>query len=140
MDSALRALLDREAIIDVMNRYAAGVDGRDAKLYRSCFSDVIDTDMLGNAQQGIAADDWVEQVLSAVSIFETTQHMITNHTVRSLGDDRNCVAYVQATHWRPEGAWLVGGTYDNDLRLTDDGWRIYRLSLTMTWEERTGSL
>src|ERR1700730_9174575 len=43
-ETRLTYLLDRLAISDVQLRYATGADTRDWVLYRSCFTDEIDTD------------------------------------------------------------------------------------------------
>jgi hypothetical protein len=43
-DANVGYLLDRLAISDVQLRYATGADTRDWALYRSCFTDEIETD------------------------------------------------------------------------------------------------
>ena len=43
-EDQLQFLLDRAAISDVQLRYATGVDTRDWRLFRSCFTDEIETD------------------------------------------------------------------------------------------------
>ena len=67
--------------------------------------------------------------------FQTTQHIITNHTIEIDGDSARCVAYLQAQHWNPENFLLVGGYYTNELVRTETGWLICRLKLTITWNQ-----
>jgi hypothetical protein len=59
----LTYLLDRLAISDVQLRYATGADTRDWVLYRSCFTDEIDTDftsVFGGQPRRGNADRFVE--------------------------------------------------------------------------------
>lgn len=130
----LQALIDRNDIIDTLSRYAAGIDQRDAALYRSCFTDELEVDVGGSPGRR-TADEWVSQAMNAVSPFQTTQHIITNHTVTIEGDEATCIAYLQAQHWNPENALLVGGYYTDKLVRTADGWRISSLKLTITWTQ-----
>lgn len=138
-DARLEALIDRQEIVDVMSRYARGIDRRDAALYRACFTDVLDVEMPGASWPAITAEKWTEHALGVVSAFESTQHIITNHVVELEGDDARCTAYVQAQHWRPESAWLIGGQYRNQLSRVAGEWRIRHLELQFAWTERTGA-
>jgi len=133
MDAELRRLLDREAIIDVFNRYARGIDLRDRALYRSCFTDDLEVDIGGGHPGACGAEAWVDQALRAVGGFQATQHVITNHQPEIHGDAATCVAYLLAQHWNPENAMLVGGYYSHELVRADDGWKIRKLGLTVTW-------
>jgi ketosteroid isomerase-like protein len=135
-DARLQTLMDQSEIVDVLSRYAAGVDRRDAALYRSCFTDELEVDMLGHRFGRLTAQDWVEKAMAAVSVFQATQHLITNHRVEIRGDEATCTAYLQAQHWNPDGSLLIGGTYTNSLVRCVDGWRISRLVLTQSWSEK----
>lgn len=135
-DARLRELIETRQIVDLMTRYASGVDRRERALYRSCFSDVLDVDMLGQRFDGIAADEWVDIAFRGVATWQVTQHLITNHDVVIEGDEARCTAYVQAQHWSPDRYFLLGGTYANRLERSPDGWRITRLTLTMTWSQQ----
>lgn len=140
MEGKIRTLLDCAEIREVQTRYATGVDRRDPDLYRSCFTDEIELDMsemgLGEAAK-VRADVWVEQALSLVSVFKSTQHMITNHTITIDGDRATCVSYLQAQHYNPEHLYTVGGYYSNELVRTREGWKICKLKLTPLWTQST---
>jgi len=133
MDPELKRLLDREQIVDVFNRYASGIDLRDAELYRSCFTDGLEVDLSGTGPGHCKAEEWVAQAFRAVSGFQTTQHIITNHQPQIREDEATCVAYLLAQHWNPENAFLVGGYYTDELVRTPEGWKIRKLVLTVTW-------
>jgi hypothetical protein len=135
-EAKLNELIDRNAIIDLMSRYASGIDLRDEALYRSCFTDELEWDMFGKgAYDRGSADEWVTTASNAVRPFQTTQHIITNHTIEIDGDKATCIAYLQAQHWNPENHLLVGGYYSNELVRTSDGWLICKLKLTITWNQ-----
>jgi hypothetical protein len=143
-------LHERQAIVDVVIRYATGVDMRDWELYRTCFTDECEFDFSswnGRPATSMPAEDWVDAVRATNGNFESTQHLSTNHVVRFHSDDEaTCVSYMQAQHWYSaerlaslghpgDGArWCtLGGFYTNTLVRTGDGWRIRRCELTVTW-------
>ena len=133
-------LLDRLAISDVQLRYATGVDTRDWVLYRSCFTDEIDTDftsIFGGEPRRVKADRWVASARQILTGLKATQHMITNHVITITGDEATCVAYVQARHHLPnqlgESDQTMFGYYTNRFVRTPDGWKITACKLTVTW-------
>jgi hypothetical protein len=141
-ESKLQFLLDRAAISDVQLRYATGVDSRDWPLYRSCFTDEIETDFssaVGRPPQRMKADDWVEFARRTINGMKATQHMITNHVITLDGDEATCVAYVQARHHLPNETGgsdqVMYGYYSNQFVRTSDGWKIRACKLTITWNE-----
>ncbi len=127
-------ILDRFEIIDVFNRYATGVDRRDKDVYRACFTDELEVDVMGESM-GLTADAWVDQAFSAVGAFEKTQHIITNHTITVNGDEADAVAYLQALHFNKENKWSVWGYYSNKFVRTSEGWKINSMKLIMEWNE-----
>jgi len=142
--------LDRQTIVDVVIRYATGIDMRDWDLYRSCFADPCEFDFSswnGRPATVMPADTWVDAVRATNGNFESTQHLSTNHVVRFDSDDEaTCVSYMQAQHWYSaerltslghpgdDARWCtLGGFYTYTLVRTGDDWRIRRCQLTVTW-------
>src|SRR6202167_5052882 len=100
-DAKLQLLRDRAEISDVQLRYATGLDSRDWPLFRSCFTDEVETDftsVFGGEARKVSADRWTEAARRSLSGLKATQHMITNHVITVAGDNATCVAYVQARH------------------------------------------
>lgn len=134
-------LVERQAVVDVLSRYARGIDRRDAELYRSCLADRIDVKMARMGGPGMSADDWVTEAFAAAGRYASTQHLITNHDVHFPdgpgGDRATCTAYLQAQHWNQDESMLLGGRYDHDLRRKNGAWRLERLGLKIDWVEQT---
>jgi 3-phenylpropionate/cinnamic acid dioxygenase small subunit len=141
-EDTVQLLLDRTAISDVQLRYATGVDTRDWPLFRSCFTDEIETESssaVGSPPQRIKADDWVERVRRTIDGLKATQHMITNQVITLEGDEATCVAYVQARHHLPNetrgSEQVTYGYYTNRFVRTAEGWKIRARKLTVLWNE-----
>jgi hypothetical protein len=136
-EDALQTLVDKSEIVDLFNRYATSIDTRDRALYRSCFTEALTWDMMGQGLVEGRADDWVDSALTTVNLFKATQHIITNHTISLAGDSGSAVAYLQAQHWNEDAATLVGGYYSNKLIRSPDGWKICHLELAITWTQNS---
>jgi len=145
-DSALRLLLDRAAISDVVHAYANGLDRRDWALYRSIFTDTIDMEFtsVGLRSGSYQADDWVRSAQTLFAGFSATQHTSSNHVHDIRGDVAICLSNMQAEHFIAREAgdglggpdadrWTIGGFYRNELVRQPDGWKLKRVALTVTW-------
>lgn len=135
---AAGSLQDRVDIIDLMNRYALGVDRRDWALYRSCFEDTFRIRAEGWPEV-MAADAWVDIVRAGIHNYEATQHQMSNHSVDVDGDRAHCIVYIRAVHHQPnaEGGprWVLVGYYDLGLARHAAGWQIADFNLTIQWNE-----
>ncbi len=131
-------LQDRAETIDLMNRYALGIDRRDWPLYRSCFEDRFALDAPG-WPESMDADQWVDIVRSGIERYEATQHQMSNHTLEVDGDRAECVSYIRAVHHQPKAVggprWVLVGYYELGLVRNPSGWRIARFNLTIQWNE-----
>jgi hypothetical protein len=146
----LRAIVDRQAVIDTVVSYATGIDLRDWELYRRIFTDPCWFDFSSWSRRPPAemtAADWVHAVRSVNGNFDATQHLSTNHVVTFTDVDRaTCRSYMQAQHFfepetmaalgRPDdvNVCTLGGYYTNQLVRVGDGWKIARCQLTVTWQ------
>jgi hypothetical protein len=138
---ALEELVNWRAVHDLSLRYATGIDRRDWALYRTCFTDALRIDFSSfthrpAAAEPVAAGDWVGMVRSTVGGFESTQHLIANQVITFEGPDAGgYTAYIQAQHWMDREHWyLIGGSYENEVRRVDGQWRIAACTLHQTWE------
>ncbi len=140
------SLLDRAAISDVVYAYATGLDRGDWPLFRSIFMDTIEMDFrsVGLRSGTYEAERWVADAKRLFAGFETTQHTSTNHVFDLRGDEATCISNMQAEHFIKresedefdDGAnrWTIGGYYENELIRTEDGWKLSRVTLNVTWQ------
>jgi len=94
-DSALRALLDREEIRDVLFRYCRAVDRRDLELFRSVYHPDAVHEHGSHAQKG---QDFAKLVVDSMVRFAATTHFLTNHRIDLRGDVAHVESYCLACH------------------------------------------
>jgi hypothetical protein len=134
---------DRAAVLDVLARFAHGIDGRDWALYRSVFSDEVDVDYTSyrpGSPSRMPADEWVGRARRLFPGLDATQHVLVNAWIRSEGGGVRVQTSMRADHFLDGARYSLGGSYVH--RLVDDGgtWRISAVTLTVTWTEGDSSM
>jgi 3-phenylpropionate/cinnamic acid dioxygenase small subunit len=122
---------DRQAIADVLARYATGIDRRDWSLFRTVFTDdcQLDYGEIG-AWNGVdAVTDFMEQTHAMAG---HTLHRLTNQVITVDGDSAQARTYVDALIMMADNKSGVNGIgyYDDELVRTHTGWRIARRRFT----------
>ncbi len=122
---------DRQAIEDVLVRYATGIDRRDWPLFRTVFTEDCALDY-GEIGTWRGVDAVVEFMVTAHQPAGHTLHRITNTAVSLDGDTATVRAYVDALIMSADNTSGVNaaGFYDDELVRTDGGWRIARRRFT----------
>jgi hypothetical protein len=137
--AAVRALLDRVELEELMNRYAASIDGRDWARLRTVFADgEIEADFTGIGAKAPfrgTADAWVEVVRQTIAGFDATQHLFANHEAAIDGDRARDTRSMQARHVLDDAHYTIGGHYTIDAVRTPAGWRVARYALTVSFRD-----
>lgn len=119
---------DRMALMDVMLRYAKGVDQRDMALYASVFADNVE--VVGFGEDVFhGRDNWVGYVAEALKAYGPTQHMLGPQLATIDGDTAHCRTDVQALHFlkaEPNKTLTLWATYNTDMKRIAGEWRITR--------------
>lgn len=138
-DRAVRYLLDRLEIQDLVTRYFCAADQRDFKLFVGCF--VAETMVDYSELLPVPSAHPIEEVASVIEatmarLYSNTQHFIGNHTVTVDGDRATGETYCLAVHQH------IDATLDDDQRpvsflryldryvRTEHGWRIEHRRVT----------
>lgn len=133
--SELAAVLDRNAIDDVLSCYAAGLDSQDWTLWRSIFLPEVVFDMQSVTGRPAVLGD-IEKTVANIRIqfagFRATQHVIVNRRHRIEGDRARVLATMQAWHWIDERCYTMFGYYDDKLSRTPEGWKLAEVQLNLT--------
>lgn len=131
-DPALRELLDRVAIHDVLLRYARGVDRRDLDLVASCFTpDASYEGALGRT--GIA--EALTNLRAALSRYRSTLHFLGNQMIELAGDAARSETYALAYHRLSDDRNLVVAVrYLDELVRRGEGWVIRGRVARLEWQ------
>ncbi|PEQ14680.1 hypothetical protein B2G71_00510 [Novosphingobium sp. PC22D] len=122
MEARLAELLDRDAIWQVMQRYARGLDRLDNPLVRSCYWD----DAIEDHGAFVGTpDDFIAWADGTTLAFETTSHGLMNHTCDLQGEDAYCETYFVFLGKAAQGPHLMSnGRYVDHFRKRGAEWRI----------------
>ncbi len=127
-DGSLAVLADRQAVLDVLHHYCYCVDHR---LPNGIADEVFSPDAVDD--HGFDRWEGREQLRAAftsiVERFTATAHLLANPRILIDGDRATSHCHVTAWHWLPGGAsheadFVMVGTYEDELRRLDEGWRI----------------
>jgi hypothetical protein len=116
-------LVDRQDILDCLQRYARGLDRLDEPLIRSAFHpDAIDHH--GPVNGGV--DDFLAYWLPMQAEREVSQHHITNHSVELDGDTAHAETYFLyfGKHFGDPVMHVSGGRYVDRFERRGGVWRI----------------
>lgn len=120
-----------QEITDVLVRYATGIDRRDWDLFRTCFTDDCSADygVIGSWNGVDEITQWMDE---AHRKYNYTLHRLTNPAISVTGDTATARSYVDALLMLIDGEHMNRGIgfYDDEFRLTDDGWKIARRQFT----------
>lgn len=138
---------DRDAVHDLLLRYALAVDMRDWESFEDCFVDDAVADYSSELRGiGIDApplkgrDAIVRMTIAGLAPFSATQHFMTNIMIRIDGDYAESSAYVIAHHVE-EGieaqSFTLGSIYEDVIVLNGSSWRFASRTLRKIWEQGT---
>ncbi len=126
-DAAVRALLDRAAIGDVILRYSRALDRRDWDEVASCFTPGAYADY-GLFKGNI--DEVVASIRQGLQVFDKTMHFMEPRIIELSGDKARAETYALAYHRRTDGGQtkelLVRLRYLDELARHGEGWLIQR--------------
>jgi hypothetical protein len=137
---ALDRLLAKDAITEVLNRFARGADGADLTTIKSVYWPEA-TDDHGNFSGNAMA--FAEHAMDVLKAFRTTMHFLTNISIDfpdASQADSQCYFYAYHEHLPgPDGTppmvTVVGGRYLDRFEQRDGEWRILTRVVTMDWNE-----
>ena len=132
MEPQLQELLDRQAIHDVMMRYARGVDRSDLAMVESCYHPGATDDhgsFKGTVEEFML---WLPEQLEA---FDSLMHFIGNMLIELDGDAAHVETYCVSYH-RLKGQdvdTLFGLRYVDRFEKRNDEWRIATRRIVAEW-------
>lgn len=121
----------RDAVTDLLIRYATAIDRRDWELLRSCFTEDCDADY-GETGHWHGRDELVTWMASTHDPLGPTAHRITNVALRQEPGLVRAQSYVHGVVVVPDRSATVHayGWYEDEVVVTPDGWRVRRRRYT----------
>ena len=134
-DSAVRNVIDGQAVCDVLVRYVHALDARDWPTVAECFASDAVFVHPGGRVDGPAAV--VARAQAALGPLDASQHLLGSVLVTVDRDSAGATSYFQAQHVRtgaPGGdLYVIAGTYRDRLRRDPEGWKIAERVQEYTW-------
>jgi hypothetical protein len=131
----LRRLLSRQAIADVIYRYARGIDRLDFDLVRSCYHpDAYDD----HGSFAGSVEEFIDAAASFLPRWTATQHFMGNMLIEVEGDRARAETYAVAYHRREDTDGngkddVLGIRYVDRFECRDGAWKIAHRVVVTEW-------
>lgn len=134
-EASLQALLDREAIRQLVNIYCRAADRHDHELMRSLYhEDAIDDH--GSFFKGLATE-FIDKLPEIQAPMEILHHNVTTHNIELHGDRAEGETYIIAFHKvRTEAGsfdLLIGGRYFDRYEKREGVWKFSHRAVVADW-------
>jgi len=139
-NTAMQALIDKEAIRDLVLLYSRAIDRQDIDLLKDLYTDDA-TDSHGDSFDG-SAEDYCKFIAGSFPYMPYSGHHVCNHLIEVNGDSGSGEVYALAYHVIPtkEGGQeedFMAVRYIDNYRRCDDGkWRFARRVVTYDYKMR----
>jgi hypothetical protein len=134
-NAALQALLDKEAIRELVQIYCRAADRHDNELMRSLYHEDA-TDDHGSFFKGLAME-FIDKLPEIQVPMEILHHNVTTHNIELQGDRAEGEVYVLAFHKirTEEGSidLLIGGRYFDRYEKRDGAWKFAARAVVADW-------
>jgi len=131
METELRELLDKQAIIETINRLFIATDRRDWASVEACLADHVMFDMSsagGGEAKTVSAGAIIAGWEAGLRPLRAIHHQAGNFLVEVRGDRATAFCYGIASHYRPnlsgQNTRVFVGSYDFALSSHGGRWRI----------------
>jgi ketosteroid isomerase-like protein len=138
----LQEASDRLEIRNLIDEYASSLDDRSVERLVAVFTDDAHffVSPAGSDESLMAYDgaDGIAEIMTLISPFGHTMHVMLNHQVKVTGDTASAFTYCTANHLLgdpPEANLTMALKYKDQLRRTPDGWRIATRQVMRYWQE-----
>ncbi|MBW3141577.1 nuclear transport factor 2 family protein [Ferrimonas balearica] len=144
LEQQLQVLLDKQALTELMYRFARALDRVDGELMKSTYwpdaveehQDPIFPELFyynGNAH------DFVDPAMAGFKALKATQHRISNPLIEVDGDEARAECYVWAYHVHEEEGvdreGILGGRHHFRFQRREGEWRILHRSTVFDWNQ-----
>jgi hypothetical protein len=131
MTDSLDYLLEKDRILDVVNRLFIGTDRRDWRAVKECFAESVlfdMTSMAGGEPSTLAPQQIVEGWERGLAGLKAIHHQAGNYLVTVSAAEARAFCYGTALHYLPNktgrNTRRFVGSYDLHLRKSEGAWRI----------------
>ena len=138
MNNQSKILLEKDAIIDVVNQLFIGTDNRDWAKVKSCFTNDVRFDMTsvtGGEAVTMTAQQIVEGWDNGLKVLKAVHHQTGNYVVDLQDGEAEVFCYGIALHYLPNptnrNTRTFVGSYNFHLTKADDSWRIDRFKFNL---------
>ncbi len=130
-DAAVRSLVERDRVAEVINTLFVATDARDWARVRRCFAPVVTFDMTslaGGSAEQLSPEQIAMGWETGLRPIESVHHQTGNLSIACTATEATASCYGIAYHYRRtksgSNTRLFVGSYDFHLRLQDAAWRI----------------
>ena len=142
-----QALVEKSEIIDVLYRYAKGIDDQNTIQVLSCFADDVQMNMLGQKIEGIEMlgklfrGELAGPKAIGIDRINASTHVLANILIEINGNtatsDTQGIAHLYCTRGSSEAFLVRGIRYLDKFEKIDRGWVIKSRTHTATWQFET---